>query len=198
MDESLDREAVTEVLSGNVNAYRDLVQRYQRPIFNLMYRLTGSREDARDLAQETFIKAYQNLEKFKLGARFFPWLYTIGLNHGRNFVRDHKRQKDSHVDMGENGIGMASFRVCNKNDADPLSLQRLREALRELPLEYREAVVLHFREGFSMKEIAVALDLSVSGAKMRVHRGLKRLRKMIDGEITEEEESEDERFQAAG
>jgi RNA polymerase sigma-70 factor (ECF subfamily) len=198
MDESVDREAVMEVLSGNVNAYRDLVQRYQRPIFNLMYRLTGSREDARDLAQETFIKAYQSLEKFKLSSRFFPWLYTIGLNHGRNFVRDHKMQKDCLMAMGENGIGVESFPAPKKNDADLLDVQRLREALRQLPLEYREAVVLHFREGFSMKEIAAALDLSVSGAKMRVHRGLKRLRKMIDGEMAEEEGSKDEGFQAAG
>ncbi len=83
MDEWVDRKSIMEVLSGNVDAYRDLVQRYQKPIFNLMYRLTGSREDARDLAQETFIKAYQKLDHFKLGSRFFPWLYTIGLNPER-------------------------------------------------------------------------------------------------------------------
>jgi len=198
MDESVDREAVMEVLSGNVNAYRDLVQRYERPIFNLMYRLTGSREDALDLAQETFIKAYQGLERFKLGSRFFPWLYTIGLNHGRNFVRDHKAQRDCLAGAGDSGVLAEILPDPKGSGMDPLDLQRLREALRQLPLEYREAVVLHFREGCSMKEIAVSLGLSVSGAKMRVHRGLKRLRRMIDGEMTEEEGNEDEGFQAAG
>jgi RNA polymerase sigma-70 factor (ECF subfamily) len=198
MDESDDREIVMEILSGDLNAYRDLVQRYQRQIFNLMYRLTGSREDARDLAQETFIKAYQSLERFNPASRFFPWLYTIGLNHGRNFLRDRKVQRDCFTDLRENGTEMDCLPARRKNDADLLDLYRLRKALRELPLEYREAVVLHFREGFSMKEIAAALDLTVSGAKMRIHRGLKRLRQMIDGEGAEEEGSDDEGFKVAG
>jgi len=198
MDESVDRETIMEILSGDVNAYRDLVQRYQRPIFNLMYRLTGSREDARDLAQETFIKAYQKLDHFKLGSRFFPWLYTIGLNHGRNFVRDHKARRGCLSGAGENGVLPESLPDPKGNGMDPLDAQRLREALRQLPLEYREAVVLHFHEGFSMKEVASALDLSVSGAKMRVHRGLKKLRKMIDGDTEEEDGSEDESTSVAG
>ena len=100
IEESYDQQVITAVLSGNVDDYRHLVLRYQRPILNLMYRMTGSREDALDLVQEIFIKAYENLEHFKTGSKFFPWLYTIGLNHGRNFIRDHKMEKQCLVEMG--------------------------------------------------------------------------------------------------
>jgi len=176
MEELYDQQVITAVLTGNVDAYRHLVLRYEKPIFNLMYRMTGSRDDALDLAQETFIKAYEKLERFKTGSRFFPWLYTIGLNNGRNFIRDHKMEKQCLVEMGGDESWMD--RLLQQT---PLDVQRLREGLQQLPLDYREAMILHYHEGFSMKEIADALELSVSGAKMRVHRGLRKLRQIMDG-----------------
>jgi len=181
MEESYDQQIITAVLTGEVDAYRHLVVRYEKPIFNLMYRMTGSREDALDLAQETFIKAYEKLEHFKTGSRFFPWLYTIGLNNGRNFIRDHKMEKQCLVEMGGDESWMDRLSQQNQRVWTPLDVQRLREGLRQLPLDYREAMILHYHEGFSMKEIAEALELSVSGAKMRVHRGLRKLRQIMDG-----------------
>jgi RNA polymerase sigma-70 factor (ECF subfamily) len=181
MEESYDQQIITTVLTGNVDAYRHLVLRYEKPIFNLMYRMTGSREDALDLAQETFIKAYEKLEHFKTGSRFFPWLYTIGLNNGRNFIRDHKMEKQCLVEMGGDESWMDRLSQQNQRVWTPLDVQRLREGLQQLPLDYREAMILHYHEGFSMKEIADALELSVSGAKMRVHRGLRKLRQIMDG-----------------
>lgn len=181
MEESYDQQIITAVLTGEVDAYRHLVVRYEKPIFNLMYRMTGSREDALDLAQETFIKAYEKLEHFKTGSRFFPWLYTIGLNHGRNFIRDHKMEKKCLVEMGGDESWMDRPSQQNQKVWSPLDVQRLREGLQQLPLDYREAMILHYHEGFSMKEIADALELSVSGAKMRVHRGLRKLRQIMDG-----------------
>ena len=181
MEEPYDQQIIQAVLTGNVDAYRHLVLRYEKPIFNLMYRMTGSREDALDLAQETFIKAYEKLEHFKTGSRFFPWLYTIGLNNGRNFIRDHKMEKQFLVEMGGDESWMDRLSQQNQRVWTPLDVQRLREGLRQLPLDYREAMILHYHEGFSMKEIAEALELSVSGAKMRVHRGLRKLRQIMDG-----------------
>ena len=88
-----DSQLIASILEGDVNAYSTLVLRYQEAIFNLMYRMTGSHEDAGDLAQETFIKAYEQLYRFQRGKKFFPWLYTIGLNHARNFLRHNKRNQ---------------------------------------------------------------------------------------------------------
>jgi len=187
MEELYDQQIIAAVLTGNVDDYRHLVLRYQRPIFNLMYRMTGSHEDALDLAQEIFIKAYEKLEHFKTGSRFFPWLYTIGMNHGRNFIRDHKMEKQCLVEMGQDESWVDRFSQQSQRAWSPLDVQRLREGLRQLPLDYREAMILCYHEGFSMKEIADALELSVSGAKMRVHRGLRKLRQLMDGENYETE-----------
>jgi RNA polymerase sigma-70 factor (ECF subfamily) len=185
MDHWDDRHVIAAVLGGDVNAYGTLVKRYQKPIFNLMYRMTGSRADALDLSQETFMKAYDKLKLFKTDRKFFPWLYTIGLNHARNFIRN---SKSNPVSFPANSEEDARSSMANGNE-DPLSAQieahHLEKALQTLPTEYREAVLLHYHEEFSMEEIAEMLQLSVSGAKMRVHRGLKKLREMILGNDNE-------------
>jgi RNA polymerase sigma-70 factor (ECF subfamily) len=174
-----DQQAISTVLTGEVNAFAVLVERYQKPIYNLMYRMTGSQADALDLAQETFIKAYEKLDRFKTGKKFFPWLYTIGLNHARNFLRRAQLEPSPVGEDWEEGVhqnyhGEEEDRLCQQLDH-----QRVQRALLELPMEYREAVLLRYQEELSMEDIAAALQLSVSGAKMRVHRGLDRLRRMI-------------------
>jgi RNA polymerase sigma-70 factor (ECF subfamily) len=174
-----DQQAISAVLTGDVNAFAVLVERYQKPIYNLMYRMTGSQADALDLAQETFIKAYEKLDRFKTGKKFFPWLYTIGINHARNFLRRARLEPEPVREQWEE-----DRRVDNPGaEEERLSLhldhQRLQQALLELPADYREAVLLRFQEELSMEDIAVALQLSVSGAKMRVHRGLDKLRRIF-------------------
>ena len=90
MNDADDGEIVELVLRGNRDAFGILVRRYQGSIYNLMYRMCRSSEDAADLAQEAFIKAYEKLETFKTDKRFFPWLYAIGLNHARDYSRKRK------------------------------------------------------------------------------------------------------------
>jgi RNA polymerase sigma-70 factor (ECF subfamily) len=179
MEQSSDQEVVSAVLAGDVNAYAILVRRYQKPIYNLMWRMTGSYPDALDLAQETFIKAYEALDRFRQGSRFFPWLYSIGLNHARNFLR--RRKAHPTVDMDELARGLAMEAPAGQ--AAPLGgrleAMAVQKALETLPVDYREALVLRFHEELSMDQIACALSISLSGAKMRVHRGLKKLHAML-------------------
>ena len=189
MDSSDDQQVIRAVMNGNVNAYSILVQQYQRPIFNLMYRVTGSYEDAKDLAQETFIKAYEKLDHFRMGARFFPWLYTIGYNHARNFVQRGKPFQQSSEEDFENNSGLDYPSQQEERVLAQIDFLRIYQALEQLPLDYREAVILHYHEGLSMEDIATALQLSVSGAKMRVHRGIKKLREIILGNDHEKERS---------
>lgn len=183
MDQTSDHQVIAAVLAGDVDAYAVLVQRYQKPIYNLMYRMTGGSEaDALDLSQDTFIKAYEALHRFRPGSRFFPWIYSIGLNHSKNFLRRtraHPEVDFESVDMGS-GLdypGQEEDAMCARLDH-----QRLEEALRSLPVDYREAVVLRYHEALSMEEIATALGISLSGAKMRVHRGLRKLRDRLAAE----------------
>jgi len=180
MEQTSDQEVVSAVLSGNVDAYAVLVKRYQKPIYNLMFRMTGSTADALDLAQETFIKAYEALDRFRKDGRFFPWLYSIGLNHSRNFLRRNKAHPTVAIDDREQSSGAYYDGKQEQNSCDRLDTMGIRDALRQLPVDYREALVLRYREEFSMEEIAGALRISLSGAKMRVHRGLKKLREMLE------------------
>lgn len=180
-EDSDDQRAIREVLEGNVNAYAFLVRRYQKPIFDLMFRMTGSYEDARDLAQEVFVKAYEKIGHFRTNSRFLPWLYTIGLNHAKNFMRKKKLAEGLNEEIrkdlepGENPKGEED-RLSSRIDS-----RKVQQALQKIPLEYREALILYYHEGLSVDEVATALTLSISGAKMRIHRGLKKLRDILIG-----------------
>lgn len=180
MDPSQEQTIISAILDGDADAYAMLVNRYEQPIFNMIYRMTGSREDAADLAQDAFIKAYEQLYRFRVGKRFFPWLYTIALNHTRNFLRRNRSGREVGVDDFEmhsdsDHAGHEEDRMCVQLDCG-----RIDGALLRLPWEYREAVVLRYREELPMEDIAAALSLSLSGAKMRVHRGLKKLREILE------------------
>ena len=189
MDSSEDQQVINAVMNGDVNAYSILVRQYQKPIFNLMYRVTGSSEDAKDLTQETFIKAYEKLDHFRMGARFFPWLYTIGYNHARNFIQRGKPFQQSSDEDFEKYAGVDYPSQQEERVLAQIDFLRIYQALEQLPMDYREAVILHYHEGLSMEDIATALQLSVSGAKMRVHRGIKKLREIILGDDHETERS---------
>jgi RNA polymerase sigma-70 factor (ECF subfamily) len=189
MDNGDDQRVIAAVLAGETDAYAVLVERYQKPIFNLMVRMTGSTWDALDLAQETFIKAFEQLHRFRLEKKFFPWLYTIGLNHSKNFIRQRKLVQTYSLDGCEAGCDPGNPRLEEEKLCARLDAVRITRALEELPFDYREAVILRYHEELTMDEIASALCISVSGAKMRVHRGLKKLREILEGESDGVEEA---------
>ncbi len=145
-----------------------------------MYRMSGSYEDAADLAQETFIKAYDQLYRFQKGKKFFPWLYTIGLNHARNFLRDNKRSRLVALDDYEAGLGLDYPGQQEEKIVEKLDHEQLYAALNQLPLDYREALILRYHEELPMEDVAEALSLKLSAAKMRVHRGLAKLRDILE------------------
>ena len=182
MDGNDEQHCIDRVLRGEVNAFGILVERYQKPIFNLMYRMAGSSDKAADLTQETFIRAYEKLERFHPGKRFFPWLYSIGLNLARDFARKNTWNPERGSTLnpeslsGCNSPGDQHERMC-----ESLEFLRLERALDELPVIYREALILRYHDECSMGDIAAALNLSVSAAKMRVHRGLDMLREQYKG-----------------
>jgi RNA polymerase sigma-70 factor (ECF subfamily) len=173
-----DDRLVEAVLLGNVEAFGGIVRKYENAIFNLMYRATGSREEAADLTQDAFLKAYDRLHTFRAGRKFYPWLYTLSVNVARDDLRRRQRQPRMSLRDPET-IAEMTFGDSNAvAEADrSTEIQSLFEMLRNLPIDDREALLLRFREGLKMKEIAEQLGLSVSGAKMRVQRGLQKLQK---------------------
>lgn len=173
-------QLIRRVLDGDAQAYAILVNRYQRPIFNLLLRMTGCRDTAADLAQEAFVKAYENLERFKLSEKFFPWLYAIAAN----LARDHWRRQQhaaSHADTFRQALKDNPVIVTAEEErlAGLLDARRVRVCMEHLPQDYREALILRFHEGLSMADIGKALGISTSGAKMRISRGIEKLRHLF-------------------
>jgi RNA polymerase sigma-70 factor (ECF subfamily) len=174
-------QLIRRILDGDAQAYAILVNRYQRPIFNLVLRMTGCRETAADLAQEAFVKAYENLERFKLSEKFFPWLYAIAAN----LARDHWRRQQhaaNHAETFRKEVKDNPVIVTAEEERLTclLDARRVRLCLERLPQDYREALILRFHEGLSMAEIGKALGVSTSGAKMRIRRGIEKLRHLFD------------------
>mgnify|MGYP006295452711 CR=1 FL=1 len=174
-----DALIITAVRHGNIDAFEALIAKYEKPIYNLMVRTTGSLDEAGELTQEVFLKAYDKLDQFQPGRSFFSWLYALAVN----VCRDHLRRKQRMLPSIHDNPGHACdspIEPAAKDDPRlSVEYQGLIKALVRLPLDYREAVVLRFREGRSMQEIAEMLDLSLSGAKMRVYRGLEKLRVIL-------------------
>jgi len=180
MDHLDDLQCICAVLDGDVNAYSAIVERYQKPIFNLMYRMTGSRADALDLAQDAFIRAYERLDKFQKEKKFFPWLYTIAMNQAKNLLRNSRNVSQTcYIDEWEGCSGLDYPQQQEEFMCSQLDSRVLQDAILQLPVDYREAIVLRYREELSIEDVAEALEISASGAKMRIHRGLHKLRDIL-------------------
>ncbi|WP_029895977.1 RNA polymerase sigma factor [Desulfohalovibrio reitneri] len=173
-----DATAIRLVLAGDTEAFGSFVRRYQRPIYNLMYRAARDEEAAADLTQEAFARAFKGLDGFDANRRFFPWLYAVGVN----LARDHARRKRAAPDTVEvRGEDLPASDDSEQELALILGAdaRAVHHALGELDLEHREALVLRFQEEMTMREIADALEISPSGAKMRVHRGLAKMKRIL-------------------
>lgn len=179
MPTAKDTYVIAQVLQGDAEAFGTIVKKYEKPVFNLMLRATGSQDEAADLTQEAFLKAYDKIATYRAGKSFFAWLYTIGLN----VVRDHLRRQKRNPLLARDGLESARSLNLSATGAGEterrLAIQSLFQALKKLPLDYREVLLLRYREGRPSKEIAKILGITVSGAKMRIHRGLEKLRAIM-------------------
>jgi RNA polymerase sigma-70 factor, ECF subfamily len=174
-----DDQVIAVVLKGDADAFRLIVEKYEKPIFNLMYRTTGNREEAADLAQDAFLRAYENIKKYKIGKKFYSWLYTIALNIARDHMRSKAREAKFHIERKAN-LRMAVDTLQFREEENYYKTQAIYQALAQLPIDYREILILKYKNGWTMRDIAKMFNISVSGAKMRVHRGLDKMRHYLE------------------
>ena len=193
MDEDRILSAVQAVLDGDGNAFEDIVRTYEKNVYNIALRMTGDREDALDISQEAFLKAYHSLPSFRGEGKFSVWLYRIVSNTCLDFLRSRSRRSEVSLSVEDENGETAEMEILD----DTLSPERLyerkltREALQRgllrLPEDQRKILLLREIEGLSYDEISQVLSLEVGTVKSRIFRARKRLCAFLiaDGNIPE-------------
>jgi RNA polymerase sigma-70 factor, ECF subfamily len=173
-DADLIRQAGVRSGAGAVEAFNLLVSRWEKRVYNYLLRITGNREDALDLTQDVFLKAYQNLHKLDDPGRFAPWLYRIAHNEAYSLFR--KRRPEVEAVEREPDAAGAEIAI-GGNSVFPIELTlAVASALDRLSPEQREAVVLKIYQGFKFEEMAEILECPVSTIKSRVYSALEILK----------------------
>jgi RNA polymerase sigma-70 factor, ECF subfamily len=166
-----DRDLIARARRKDVEAYNLLVSRWEKRVFSYLLRLVRDREDALDLSQDVFLKAYQNLAKLENPDRFGPWLYRIAHNEAFSMLR---RQRPEDELPPESAAAPSRFRMY------PAELSvAVQRALDRLSDDQREAVVLKIYQGFKFEEMAEALDCPVSTVKSRLYTALDLLKETL-------------------
>jgi RNA polymerase sigma-70 factor (ECF subfamily) len=180
-----DEELVGAFQAGDAAAFEELVARWDRRIHAAIYRIVGADNDARDLCQEAFLKAYRGLGTFKREARFSSWLYQIALNVCRDRIRRRRGKTSVSLDEIEDARD-GGLRAVTPSPLDLVEARDVRhlveDAMATLRAEEREVVILKEYQELTFPEIAEVLDVPLSTVKTRLYRGLAQLRHELEGQ----------------
>ncbi len=183
-----DKHLVARAARGDTGAFNLLVSRWEKRLFNYAFRLTGNREDALDVCQDTFLKAFQQLHRLQDPAKFAGWLFTIARNYCLAHFRTRQRRAEDGEGPDPQGLDALQAegqpaRLGNLLEMEPAELRLLvAGALDRLSFEQREAVVLKVFEGLRFDEIAGIAGCPLSTAKSRMYLGLSRLKTILNEE----------------
>jgi RNA polymerase sigma-70 factor (ECF subfamily) len=179
-----DEELVDRARGGDVDSFNQLILRWERPIYALAYRVIGREEDARDVCQETFLRAFRALPGFKGEAKFSSWLYRIALNLCRDWIRKQRRAPTLQMPEGVDPMEMAGERGPTESIEELVSRRELsavvEEAMTLLPEEQRTAIILKEYHGMTFQEIADLQGIPLSTVKTRLYQGLSVLRRHLE------------------
>ena len=177
---------VNSARRGDLKAYDELVKRYQERIYATIYHMTSNHEDANDLAQESFVKAYQALKSFKGGSSFYTWLYRIAVNKTINFLKQRKnRQHMSLNDLDFNAehdpdlVALVSDKTPRRDIGLAELQEKLNAALLKLSESHRMAVVLHDVQGLSHEEIAKIMHCNIGTVRSRLFYARQQLQALL-------------------
>ena len=178
-----DEELVDRSRGGDADSFNQLIGRWERPIYALAYRVIGREEDARDVAQETFLRAFRALKGFKGQAKFSSWLYRITLNLCRDWIRKERRAPLAQAPEGMDLVELAGEATPHETIEQLVGRKELGRAVSKamalLPEEQRTAIILKEYHGLTFQEIAELLDCPLSTVKTRLYQGLSVVRKQL-------------------
>jgi RNA polymerase sigma-70 factor, ECF subfamily len=180
---STDEELVARSISGDTDSFNELILRWERPIYALAYRTIGREEDARDVCQETFLRAFRALPGFRGQAKFSSWLYRIALNLCRDWMRRERRAPLVQVPEGTDPMELAAAVEPSESIEDLVARRDLtrvvERVMARLPEEQRTAIVLKEYHGLTFQEIADLVGCPLSTVKTRLYQGLTVLRREL-------------------
>ncbi len=179
-----DRDLIRKVQNGDTEAFTGIVQKYNGRLYNLAYRMTGDREDAMDITQEAFFRAYRALPSFEIGRPFLPWIYRIAWNLcadrgrkiGRTPFETSLDDEDNPLRHRLPGRGARPLQEYEKREI----AEMLDDAIGQLGDGYRELVVMFHLDGLTIKEISQVSGMKETVVKNRLYRGRQMLRKILE------------------
>lgn len=179
-----DEMLVGRVLHGELSAFEELVNRYKKPIFSLVYRMVGQYQEAEDITQEIFLTVYEKLHLFKPNRKFAPWIYRIATNSSISALR--KKKKVVILDFDENIAKLDDYHYSSPYKSDPhlmFEKKELKEeidsAIQELNENYKAVIILRYKTDLNNQEIANILNVTKENVEVKVHRARKALRKIL-------------------
>lgn len=187
MEEKLQAQIITACQRGDPHAYEQLIRCYQTQVYSLAMRMLGNPEDAADVTQETFIRVFRTIDKFRGDASFSTWIYRVTSNLCLDWLRRRKRRalsSDAPVSW-EHETAPRELADTSPNPEDLVAAAELRQeiqsALNQLESYHRLAVILRDVQGLSYEEVAGILNLPLGTVKSRINRGRRQLRKILQG-----------------
>ena len=173
-----DRELVKRFQNGDENAFNELVRKYQKPVYQIARRLLGSHEEAQDLSQEVFIKAYRGLAGFRSEAGFFTWLYRITVNSALNVLRKKKLRQI--LSLEHIGFSIASREPApDQQMTNEETLNAITRAIDRLPKQQKIVFTLRHDQKMAHKEIAEILNRDIGTVKANYHHAIRKLKKAV-------------------
>jgi RNA polymerase sigma-70 factor (ECF subfamily) len=183
---STDSIMIQAVLDGDVNAYQSLVERYERRIYYVAYGMVRDPEDAREIAQEAFVKAFKKIDTFRLDSRFYTWLYRITFNLCIDHHRRMKhRRTDEYDDQRSSGADAGVIELASRRDNPSANVdrkhlrERIMDAFDKLPDDQRQVVVLRELEEMSYREIAQVLEIPEGTVMSRLYYARRKLQELL-------------------
>lgn len=183
--EILETELIENAKSGDLEAYAEIIKLYKTKIYNVCYRILGSREEAEDISQETFIKVYSNLDKYNREYKFSTWVYKIATNLCIDRIRkkkpiysldnkwDDEEAMDWYSTIPDHGKTPEEVVIANEQS------KLIQEVFIRLPIKYRTIMTLKYVNELSLQEISKIVNLSISTVKTRLHRGREYARQLL-------------------
>ena len=182
MENHNEQDLIRSILDGNTQSFSVLLKRYQRPIHALIRQIVANREDAEELTQDVFIKAFRKLDSFKGGSSLSTWLYRIAWNTA---ISETRKKRLIYPEFDENQFANLPDETVDEvleKENDEVQLQRLENAIDRLNPEEKALITLYYTESKPLTEVALILNLNADNAKVKLHRTRKKIVLLLNNE----------------